>query len=80
MVSLDNSGEATEGIQLATWAASEKVDGNKNAAQSLVFVQENDIYFLKDAAAESAKIQRLTSNGHEGVIFNGVADWLYEGS
>ena len=79
-VSLDNSGRATAGIQLATWASDTKPN-SKSDVQSLIFVHENDIYYLKDAAAddENIQVQRLTINGRDGVIFNWVADWLYEG-
>ncbi|CAN9498251.1 unnamed protein product [Ophioblennius macclurei] len=43
--------------------------------QQLIYVFENNIYYQADARSSSL---RLTSSGLEGVIFNGIADWLYE--
>uniref|UniRef100_A0A3Q2QB57 Dipeptidyl-peptidase 6b n=1 Tax=Fundulus heteroclitus TaxID=8078 RepID=A0A3Q2QB57_FUNHE len=43
--------------------------------QQLIFIFENNIYYR--ATMESRSI-RLVSIGKEGVIFNGLADWLYE--
>uniref|UniRef100_A0A3Q3X9B0 Uncharacterized protein n=1 Tax=Mola mola TaxID=94237 RepID=A0A3Q3X9B0_MOLML len=42
---------------------------------SLIFIFENNIYYR--ATVESRAI-RLVSTGKEGVVFNGLADWLYE--
>lgn len=41
-----------------------------------IFIFENNIYYR--ATVESRTI-RLVSTGKEGVVFNGLADWLYEG-
>ncbi|XP_017278013.1 dipeptidyl aminopeptidase-like protein 6 isoform X2 [Kryptolebias marmoratus] len=43
--------------------------------QQLIFIFENNIYYR--STVESRSI-RLVSTGKEGVIFNGLADWLYE--
>ncbi|XP_062338487.1 dipeptidyl aminopeptidase-like protein 6 isoform X3 [Osmerus eperlanus] len=43
--------------------------------QQLSFIFENNIYYR--ATVESRTI-RLVSTGKEGLIFNGLADWLYE--
>uniref|UniRef100_A0A3P8WL41 Dipeptidyl-peptidase 6b n=1 Tax=Cynoglossus semilaevis TaxID=244447 RepID=A0A3P8WL41_CYNSE len=43
--------------------------------QQLIFIFENNIYYK--ATVESRAI-RLVSTGQDGVIFNGLADWLYE--
>ncbi|KAG7280247.1 hypothetical protein CRUP_035374 [Coryphaenoides rupestris] len=43
--------------------------------QQLIFVFENNIYYR--STVESRSI-RLVSTGKEGVIFNGLSDWLYE--
>uniref|UniRef100_A0A672IVR4 Uncharacterized protein n=1 Tax=Salarias fasciatus TaxID=181472 RepID=A0A672IVR4_SALFA len=40
-----------------------------------VYVFENNIYYQAGTRSPSL---RLTSSGLEGVVFNGVADWLYE--
>jgi hypothetical protein len=41
-----------------------------------IFIFENNIYYR--STVESRSI-RLVSTGKEGVIFNGLSDWLYEG-
>uniref|UniRef100_A0A3Q4HNX9 Dipeptidyl-peptidase 6b n=1 Tax=Neolamprologus brichardi TaxID=32507 RepID=A0A3Q4HNX9_NEOBR len=43
--------------------------------QQLVFIFENNIYYR--TTVESRAI-RLVSTGKEGVVFNGLTDWLYE--
>ncbi|XP_061572278.1 inactive dipeptidyl peptidase 10-like [Cololabis saira] len=43
--------------------------------QQLVYIFENNIYYQSDVRSTSL---RITSSGMEGVIFNGIADWLYE--
>jgi len=44
----------------------------------VVFVQNNDLYHL-DRLPEG-KVTRVTSSGVMGTVYNGVADWLYEGA
>lgn len=41
-----------------------------------IFLFENNIYYR--ATVESRAI-RLVSTGKERIVFNGLADWLYEG-
>ncbi|KAK6466803.1 inactive dipeptidyl peptidase 10 isoform X1 [Huso huso] len=53
-------------LQFASWGP----HGNQ-----LVYVFENNIYYQPDA---SSSAQRLVSTGKEGVLLNGVSDWLYE--
>ncbi|XP_040913929.1 inactive dipeptidyl peptidase 10-like [Toxotes jaculatrix] len=53
-------------LQFASWG----VHG-----QQLIYIFENNIYYQTDVQSSS---WRLTSSGQEGVIFNGLADWLYE--
>ncbi|XP_067116185.1 inactive dipeptidyl peptidase 10-like [Osmerus mordax] len=43
--------------------------------QQLMYIFENNIYYQSDVRSNSL---RITSSGKEGVIFNGIADWLYE--
>ncbi|KAL0966144.1 hypothetical protein UPYG_G00291470 [Umbra pygmaea] len=43
--------------------------------QQLIFIFENNIFYR---ATVSSRTIRLVSTGKEGVIFNGLADWLYE--
>ncbi|PKU42163.1 inactive dipeptidyl peptidase 10 [Limosa lapponica baueri] len=45
------------------------------AAAQLIYIFENNIYYQPDVKSSSL---RLTSSGKEGIIFNGIADWLYE--
>ncbi|KAF4788148.1 Inactive dipeptidyl peptidase 10 [Turdus rufiventris] len=40
-----------------------------------IYIFENNIYYQPDVKSSSL---RLTSSGKEGIIFNGIADWLYE--
>lgn len=42
-----------------------------------IFIFENNIYYR--STVESRSI-RLVSTGKEGVIFNGLSGWLYEGN
>ncbi|KAJ7407758.1 Inactive dipeptidyl peptidase 10 [Willisornis vidua] len=41
----------------------------------MIYIFENNIYYQPDVKSSSL---RLTSSGKEGIIFNGIADWLYE--
>lgn len=41
-----------------------------------IFIFENNIYYR---ATMESRVIRLVSTGKEGVVFNGLADWLYEG-
>ena len=41
-----------------------------------VFVYGNNVYYQKDPHATATQ---LTFTGDSKLIFNGVADWLYEG-
>uniref|UniRef100_A0A3Q2TGL3 Dipeptidylpeptidase IV N-terminal domain-containing protein n=1 Tax=Fundulus heteroclitus TaxID=8078 RepID=A0A3Q2TGL3_FUNHE len=43
--------------------------------RQLIYIFENNIYYQPDVKSSSL---RITSSGMEGVIFNGIADWLYE--
>uniref|UniRef100_A0A8D0CUY6 A-type potassium channel modulatory protein DPP6 n=1 Tax=Sander lucioperca TaxID=283035 RepID=A0A8D0CUY6_SANLU len=43
--------------------------------QQLIFIFENNIYYRSRVDNRSI---RLVSTGKEGVIFNGLSDWLYE--
>uniref|UniRef100_A0A3Q2VMT2 A-type potassium channel modulatory protein DPP6 n=1 Tax=Haplochromis burtoni TaxID=8153 RepID=A0A3Q2VMT2_HAPBU len=43
--------------------------------QQLIFIFENNIYYRSKVESRSI---RLVSTGKEGVIFNGLSDWLYE--
>lgn len=44
---------------------------------SLIIITENDIY-LRQSPADEEDL-RLTHTGVPGLIYNGVADWLYQG-
>ncbi|XP_043922821.1 dipeptidyl aminopeptidase-like protein 6 [Protopterus annectens] len=43
--------------------------------QQLIFIFENNIYYQIRVTSHAI---RLVSTGKEGVIFNGLSDWLYE--
>ncbi|XP_056157005.1 inactive dipeptidyl peptidase 10-like [Lampris incognitus] len=43
--------------------------------QQLIYIFENNIYYQLDVRSNSL---RITSSGMEGLVFNGIADWLYE--
>ncbi|XP_051814855.1 inactive dipeptidyl peptidase 10-like isoform X2 [Acanthochromis polyacanthus] len=53
-------------LQFASWGIK---------GQQLMYIFENNIYYQTDVQSSS---WRLTSSGQEGVVFNGIADWLYE--
>lgn len=42
-----------------------------------VVVHRNNIYYAGAVADWPSNVKQLTRNGQEGVIFNGVPDWLY---
>ena len=56
-------------LRYATW--------NK-VGNGLVYVYENDIYYRSSPSAASDT--RLTTDGKCDVIFNGIPDWVYEGT
>ncbi len=60
--------DAADHIQMTQWSPKE---------HALAFVMENDLYYMEDCSVSQAK--RLTTSGRQGLIFNGIADWLYEG-
>ncbi|KAM9851152.1 inactive dipeptidyl peptidase 10-like [Aulostomus maculatus] len=53
-------------LQFASWGV---------RGQQLMYIFENNIYYQTDVQSSS---WRLTSSGQDGVVFNGIADWLYE--
>lgn len=42
---------------------------------NVAYVKENDVYYLQQDGTET----RLTFDGEDGVIYNGIPDWVYEG-
>jgi len=42
-----------------------------------VFVYDNNVYYQEDPHSSATQ---LTFTGDSKLIFNGVADWLYEGA
>ncbi|KAL4624621.1 dipeptidyl aminopeptidase-like protein 6-like [Arapaima gigas] len=57
---------SNETLQYAGWGP---------RGQQLIFIFENNIYYRPDV---SGRTLRLVSSGIEGVVFNGLSDWLYE--
>ncbi|XP_051938967.1 inactive dipeptidyl peptidase 10-like [Hippocampus zosterae] len=53
-------------LQFASWGV---------GGQQLIYIFENNIYYQSNVQSSS---WRLTSSGQEAIIFNGIADWLYE--
>ncbi|KAK2849925.1 hypothetical protein Q7C36_008708 [Tachysurus vachellii] len=53
-------------LQFASWGV---------WGQQLIYVFENNIYYKPDVKSSSL---RLTSSGQEGLVYNGIPDWLYE--
>ncbi|XP_053155732.1 inactive dipeptidyl peptidase 10-like isoform X3 [Hemicordylus capensis] len=53
-------------LQYAAWGVKDN---------QLVFILENDIYYQPDVSSQA---KRITTSGQQGVVFNGIADWLYE--
>ncbi|XP_060113213.1 dipeptidyl peptidase 4 [Heteronotia binoei] len=53
-------------IQLISWSP---------AGHKLAYVQNNDLYVKETPTTPGV---RITTNGKENTIFNGVADWVYE--
>ncbi|XP_048050704.1 inactive dipeptidyl peptidase 10-like isoform X1 [Megalobrama amblycephala] len=53
-------------LQFASWG----IHG-----QQLVYIFENNIYYQPEVKNSSL---RLTSSGQDGLVFNGITDWLYE--
>ena len=45
--------------------------------RGLIAVAGNDIFHLPDLDGKT--VHRLTNTGSPSTIYNGVADWLYEG-
>ncbi|XP_046700804.1 inactive dipeptidyl peptidase 10-like isoform X2 [Silurus meridionalis] len=53
-------------LQFASWGV---------WGQQLIYVFENNIYYKPDVKSSSL---RLTSSGQDGLVFNGIPDWMYE--
>ncbi|XP_028565940.2 inactive dipeptidyl peptidase 10-like isoform X2 [Podarcis muralis] len=53
-------------LQYAAWGAQDN---------QLVFILDNNIYYQPGV---SSRAKRITTSGRQAVVFNGIADWLYE--
>ncbi|XP_035216212.1 LOW QUALITY PROTEIN: prolyl endopeptidase FAP-like [Stegodyphus dumicola] len=53
-------------LQFAAWGP---------VGNQLVYVLDNNVYYLSEI---SAKPRQITSNGIQGIIYNGIPDWVYE--
>ncbi|XP_051781010.1 inactive dipeptidyl peptidase 10 isoform X2 [Erpetoichthys calabaricus] len=56
----------TSVLQFAAWGPL----GNQ-----LVYIFESNIYYQQDTSSSAL---RLTSTGRDGIVLNGISDWLYE--
>ena len=68
-LSLSGDVDSADRIQMALWSP---------LGHALAIVVANDLYYFRDISARS-QMQRITNSGQAGLIFNGIADWLYEG-
>ncbi|KAL7864373.1 hypothetical protein AOLI_G00157930 [Acnodon oligacanthus] len=66
VVDLTSTGVEVSVLQYAAWGP----QGNQ-----LVYVFENDIYYKADV---SSPAMRLTTTEKEGLVVNGLTDWIYE--
>lgn len=55
-------------VQAAVWSP---------RSNALAYVAQNDIFYLPDVTDTEA--ERLTTNGAFNAIYNGIADWTYQG-
>ena len=69
-LSLKGDPEVGDLLQMAQWSP---------IGHSLAIVLGNDLYYLEDASSMTQS-KRLTTNGATDLLFNGIADWLYEGT
>ncbi|XP_043501996.1 venom dipeptidyl peptidase 4 isoform X1 [Polistes fuscatus] len=44
----------------------------------LIYILDNDIYYKRFSNNGFNDVQRVTDDGIAGIIYNGVADWVYE--
>lgn len=44
---------------------------------SQVVIHRNNIYYTVSVTDWPSNVKQLTQNGQEGVLFNGIPDWLY---
>ncbi|XP_018616060.2 inactive dipeptidyl peptidase 10 isoform X1 [Scleropages formosus] len=61
-------GTDTSVLQYAAWGP----QGNQ-----LVYIYDNNIYYRPEVSSSAL---RLTSTGREGLVVNGLTDWIYEGA
>lgn len=47
------------------------------AGGGVVFVKENNIFYRP--SMKTRTVHQVTTSGVQGAVYNGVADWLYEG-
>lgn len=45
----------------------------------LVYVLDNNIYYLEDFSVDVKNPVKVTEGGVKGVVYCGVPDWVYEG-
>jgi hypothetical protein len=69
-IALSEKAEIADRIQMSLWSP---------IAHSMAIVVDNDLYYIEDVTVKG-RAKRLTTSGKPGLIFNGVADWLYEGN
>ncbi|XP_033729006.1 dipeptidyl peptidase 4-like [Pecten maximus] len=48
------------------------------SGHSVVFVQDNNIYYKSDITQNDVAAMQITTDGYHEEIFNGIPDWVYE--
>jgi dipeptidyl-peptidase-4 len=46
---------------------------------ALVYVKDNDIYYRSSSSLDADE-EQVTYDGEPGIFYNGVPDWVYEGT
>lgn len=49
------------------------------SGHGIAYVYKNNIYYLANPT-EASNPKQITSDGEPNIVYNGVPDWVYEGS
>lgn len=61
-------------LQHVLWAPKANNNGDSNS-QAISFVYNNDLYYKPKVQHDL--VCRITTTGKQGIIYNGIPDWLY---
>ena len=56
-------------------SAGGSASNNKITSQAIAFIYENDVYYKPKV--QSDLVCRITTTGQDGVLYNGIPNWLY---